>query len=210
MKKITIALFLAGYLFATQVSAQNSVFGAKGGLNFSNMTVEGNNDQNLKFGFHAGVFNKISISEFFAVQPELLYSGKGFKNNFDNIIFVDGEAKFNLNYIDFPVKLVYNLAPDFDFHFGPYVGYLASANVETNAEVLDYFDVSTQDELDRDNFKTFDVGLTAGMGFTLDPVILGFNYNLGLTKVAKDDRPTEEMLGDARNTVIQVFVGIMF
>jgi hypothetical protein len=48
------------------------------------------------------------------------------------------------------------------------------------------------------------------MGFNLNPVIVGFNYNLGLTKVAKDDRPTEEMLGDARNTVIQVFVGIMF
>jgi hypothetical protein len=192
------------------LSAQNSGFGAKGGLNFSNMTVEGNNDQNLKFGFHAGVFNKISISESFAVQPELLYSGKGFKNNFDDNIFADGEAKFNLNYIDLPVKLVYNLAPDFEFQFGPYISYLASANVETNAEVLNYFDVSTQDDLDRDNFKTFDVGLTAGMGFNLNPVIVGFNYNLGLTKVAKDDRPTEEMLGDARNTVIQVFVGIMF
>jgi hypothetical protein len=210
MNKLIILVLGAGMLFALNLSAQNSGFGAKGGLNFSNMTVEGNNDQNLKFGFHAGVFNKISISESFAVQPELLYSGKGFKNNFDDNIFADGEAKFNLNYIDLPVKLVYNLAPDFEFQFGPYISYLASANVETNAEVLNYFDVSTQDELDRDNFKTFDVGLTAGMGFNLNPVIVGFNYNLGLTKVAKDDRPTEEMLGDARNTVIQVFVGIMF
>lgn len=210
MKKISIVLLVAGIFLASEIVAQNSGFGAKGGLSFSNMTVEGNNDQNLKFGFHAGIFNKFSISENFAVQPELLYSVKGFKNNFDDNVFADGEAKFNLNYIDVPVKLVYNLAPDFDFHFGPYVGFLAGANVETNAEVLDYFNVNSQDELDRDNFNALDIGLTAGMGFTLDPVILGFNYNVGLTKVAKNDRPTEEMLGDARNTVIQVFVGIMF
>lgn len=210
MKKISIVLLVAGIFLASNIAAQNSGFGAKGGLSFSNMTVEGNNDQNLKFGFHAGVFNKFSISENFAIQPELLYSVKGFKNNFDDNVFADGEAKFNLNYIDLPVKLVYNLAPDFDFHFGPYVGYLAGANVETNAEVLDYFNVNSQEELDRDNFNAFDIGLTAGMGFTLDPVILGFNYNMGLTKVAKDDQPTEEMLGDARNAVIQVFVGIMF
>lgn len=210
MKKISIVLLVAGIFLASNIAAQNSGFGAKGGLSFSNMTVEGNNDQNLKFGFHAGIFNKFSISENFAIQPELLYSVKGFKNNFDDNVFAGGEAKFNLNYIDVPVKLVYNLAPDFDFHFGPYVGYLAGANVETNAEVLDYFNVNSQDELDRDNFNAFDIGLTAGMGFTLDPVILGFNYNMGLTKVAKDDRPTEEMLGDARNAVIQVFVGIMF
>jgi hypothetical protein len=106
MNKLIILVLGAGMLFALNLSAQNSGFGAKGGLNFSNMTVEGNNDQNLKFGFHAGVFNKISISESFAVQPELLYSGKGFKNNFDDNIFADGEAKFNLNYIDLPVKLV--------------------------------------------------------------------------------------------------------
>jgi len=210
MKKISIVLLVAGIFLASNIAAQNSGFGAKGGLSFSNMTVEGNNDQNLKFGFHAGVFNKFSISENFAIQPELLYSVKGFKNNFDDNVFADGEAKFNLNYIDLPVKLVYNLAPDFDFHFGPYVGYLVGANVETNAEVLDYFNVNSQEELDRDNFNAFDIGLTAGMGFTLDPVILGFNYNMGLTKVAKDDQPTEEMLGDARNAVIQVFVGIMF
>ena len=174
------------------------------------MTVDNNNDQNLKAGFHAGVFNKIGITESFAIQPELLYSSKGFKNNYDNSAIADGETKFNLNYIDLPVKLVYNLSRDFEFQFGPYFSYLAGANVDTDAEVLEFFNIDATDELDRENFNAFEVGLTGGLGFTIDPLVFGFNYNLGLTQVAKDDEPTEVMLGDAKNTVIQVYAGILF
>lgn len=212
MKKQTKFLFL--FLIFTSVSiytfAQSSGFGAKGGLNLSNMTVEGNNDSNLKAGFHVGVFNKIGISESFSIQPELLYSAKGFKYNYDESAIADGETKFNLNYIDVPVKLVFNLSRDFEFQLGPYFSYLAGANVDTDAEVLEFFNIDSTDELDRENFNAFEFGLTGGLGFTLDPLVLGFNYNLGLTQVAKDDEPTEAMLGDAKNTVIQVYAGILF
>ena len=174
------------------------------------MTVEGNNDSNLKYGFHVGLFDKMMVNESFAVQPELLYTSKGFKNNFDQSLIADGQADFNLNYIEVPVKLVYNLSEDFEFQFGPYFSYLVNANVDTDAEVLDFFDINTNDDINRDYFNAFDVGLTAGLGFTLDPLVLGFNYNLGLTSVAKDDKPTQLMLGDARNTVIQIYAGIIF
>lgn len=212
MKRLTKILFLSLILISasTYTMAQNSRFGLKGGLNLSNMTVEGNNDQNLKTGFHAGIFNKIGITESFSIQPELLYSAKGFKYNYDNSAIADGETKFNLNYIDLPVKLVFNLSRDFEFQLGPYFSYLAGANVDTDAEVLEFFNIDTTDELDRENFNSFEVGLTGGLGFTIDPLVFGFNYNLGLTKVAKDNEPTEEMLGDAKNTVIQVYAGILF
>jgi hypothetical protein len=174
------------------------------------MTVEGNNDNNLKFGLHAGIFDKIMITEAFALQPELLYSSKGLKNNYDESLIADGETRFNLNYIDLPVKLVYYLAEDFSFQFGPYVGYLVNANADTDAEVLNFFDINSEDEIDRGRFNTIDFGLTGGLGFELDPLVIGFNYNFGLTQVAKNDDLSEEMLGDARNTVIQVYAGILF
>ncbi|MFW6259391.1 MAG: porin family protein [Tangfeifania sp.] len=212
MKKQTKFLFL--FLIFTSVSiytfGQSSGFGLKGGLNLSNMTVEGNDDSNLKAGFHLGVFNKIGITESFSIQPELLYSAKGFKYNYDNSAIADGETKFNLNYIDLPVKLVFNLSRDFEFQLGPYFSYLAGANVDTDAQVLEFFNIDSTDELDRENFNAFEAGLTGGLGFTIDPLVFGFNYNLGLTQVAKDDEPTEAMLGDAKNTVIQVYAGILF
>lgn len=202
---LVLILFISGSTYS-----QYSHFGMKGGLNLSNMTVEGNNDNNLKYGFHIGVFNKMMITEYFALQPELLYSTKGFKNNFDENLIADGEAQFNLNYIDLPVKLVYNLSEDFAFQFGPYISYLASANVETDAEVLDFFDIDSEEELDRENFNALDYGLTAGLDFLLEPVILGFNYNLGLRQVAKEDKISKNILGDAKNTVIKVYAGIYF
>ena len=212
MRNLSKILFLSLILssFSLYTFGQNSQFGFKGGLNLSNMTVEGNDDSNLKAGFHAGIFNKIGITESFAIQPEVLYSSKGFKLNYDDNAIADGETKFNLNYIDVPVKLVFNLSRDFEFQLGPYFSYLAGANVETDAQVLDYFNIDSTDELDRENFNAFEVGLTGGLGFTIDPLVFGFNYNLGLTQVAKDDEPTEAMLGDAKNTVIQVYAGILF
>lgn len=202
-----MALFTIG--LGSIVYAQKSTSGIKGGLNFSSLSTDGNNDKNLKMGFHAGVFSKIPLSESFAIQPELLYSGKGIKLNYDESTVANGETKFNLNYIDLPVKFVFNLSEDFEFQIGPYFSYLVNANVDTDA---DFFggDVVSQDELDRDHFHSVDYGLSAGLGFDLDPMIFGFNYNLGLRQVAKDNDMSYDMLGDAKNTVIQVYVGLKF
>ena len=208
MKKfIVITLMLLG--FGSQMYAQNSYSGIKGGLNLASLSADGNSDKNLKMGFHAGVFTKIPLSESLAIQPELLYSGKGIKLNFDESMVADGEAKFNLHYIDLPVKLVFNLAEDFSFEVGPYVSYLMSANVDTDGEVFGA-DFTSEDELDRDHFNSIDYGFSAGLGFDLDPMIVGFNYNLGLKQVANSNDVAEDLIGDAKNMVIQAYVGFKF
>ena len=208
MKKIIlIAILTLG--FGTMIYAQNGATGIKGGINFSSLSTDGNDDKNLKMGFNAGVFTKIPVSESFAIQPELLYSAKGIKLNYDESAIADGETKFNLNYIDVPVKLVFNLSEDFEFQFGPYVSYLINANTDTDAEFFGG-EFDSNDELDRDHFNTLDYGLTAGLGFDLDPMIFGLSYNLGLKQVAKDDDISYDLLGDAKNMVIQAYVGLKF
>lgn len=202
-------LLIAVLLISASAHAQFSQYGVKAGLNLSNMTIDGSNDRNLRTGFHAGVFSRMGISEFFSVQPELLYTTKGFTNSYD-IAVAEGEVDFNLNYIEIPVNLVYHLAEDFSFQFGPYIGYLLTANVETTNEVLNFFDFDTDSDIDRDNFKSFDFGVTAGLEFQLDPILLGFKYNLGLMNVAEDNLPGT-LLGDkSKNTVIQIYAGILF
>jgi len=210
MNKLIILSTLLCLLVSPALKAQESVTGIKGGLNLSSLTTDGNDDKNLKLGFHAGLYNKIAISESFAIQPELLYSVKGMKLDYDNSSIADGETKFNLNYIDLPVKLVFNLSEDFEFQAGPYVSYLVSANLDTDAEVLDYFQIDSEDEIDRENFNTLDYGLSFGLGFDLQSILVGFNYNLGLNQVAKDDEPSYDLLGDAKNSVIQVYAALRF
>ena len=193
----------------TMIYAQNSASGIKGGINLSSLSTDGNNDKNLKVGLNAGVFTKIPVSESFAIQPELLYSAKGLKLNYDESTLGNGETKFNLNYIEVPVKLVFNLSEDFEFQLGPYFSYLVNANTKTDGEILGG-EFDSNNELDRDHFNTFDYGLTAGLGFGLDPMIFGFNYNLGQRQVAKDNDLSYDLLGDAKNMVIQLYVGLKF
>ncbi len=209
--KIIIPFFLAFLLVSTAIYGQESYSGIKGGLNLSNLTSDdGDYDDNMKAGFHVGVFNKIAVNEGFAIQPELLYSLKGLKIDYDGSAVAKGDSKFNLHYIDLPVKLVLNLSENFDLQFGPYVSYLIAANIDNDAEIFDGIDVDSNEELDRDHFNLIDYGLTAGIGFDLDPLLIGLNYNLGLNPVAKDGEPARELLGNAKNTTIMVSVGFKF
>jgi len=99
---------------------------------------------------------------------------------------------------------------DFNFHLGPYAGMLAKAKIETDNELLDYIQVDESENIDRDVFNTFDYGISMGLGFIVEPVRIGFNYNLGLNHVAKEDDSMESLLGDAKNNVIQVYLGFSF
>lgn len=205
--KILTTLFLGFICFNTY--SQENAFGIKGGLNLAFMSVDDANDNNIIPGFHAGVWGKLMITENFGIQPEVLYSMKGVKTTYDNII-AEGESKLNVNYIDIPVYLVFNLSEDFDFHLGPFIGLVMNAKVETDTEVLDFFDVDSEDDIDKDNFNNLDFGISGGLGFVLKPVTLGFNYNLSLAEAAKEDRPIERLIGDARNNVIQIYIGFTF
>ncbi|HCX99588.1 MAG TPA: hypothetical protein DG754_05555, partial [Bacteroidales bacterium] len=95
-------------------------------------------------------------------------------------------------------------------HQIPYVGYLVNAKAETNAEVLDFWNIGSEDEIDRKQFKAFDYGLSMGLGLNLDPLVIGVNYNLGLTTVADEDKISDNILGDSKNSVIQIYMGIRF
>ncbi len=208
MKTKIFSMTLLALFLISAIQAQESSVGIKGGLNLSTMSTDGNNDENLKAGFHVGVFNKIALSESFAIQPEVMYSSKGLKISYEDAAFVEGETKFTLHYIDVPVKLVFNLSRDFEFQFGPYVGYLMQAKI-TNDGSLAGIPIESDDEIDRDNFKSLDYGLTAGLGFDLDPLIIGVNYNLGLSKVADGD-VAKMLLDDAKNNVIMLSAGLKF
>ncbi len=209
MKKLKILTVIAALCLPNMLMAQEAETGIKGGLNLSTLSVDGSDDSNLKAGFHAGVYSKIPMSSYFAIQPELMYSGKGVKVNYDESAVASGESQFNLHYIDLPVLLVFNLSEDFSIQAGPYVSYLIGANTETDASFFGA-DIDSEDELDRDHFQSLDYGFSAGLGFDLNPLLFGFRYNIGLQQVAKDDDVSYDLLGDAKNSVIQLFVGLKF
>lgn len=186
--------------------------GIKAGLNLSQLYVDQPNveDENMKLGLNFGLFGKIPINNFLAVQPEVLYSNVGSKityggSNLENLLGIEpGEVRFNLNYIQVPIGLAANLGP-LNIHAGPYLSYLLSANVRD----LQSSDLSTTDlvELDTDDFNTLDYGVMFGVGFDVGGVTIGARYNHGLREVGNSGI-AGQLTENSKNGVGQIYIGI--
>ena len=59
-----------------------------------------------------------------------------------------------------------------------------------------------------DAFNKFDAGLTAGLSFNFNKVLLGIRYNQGFMNVTKEN--AQLLLGDGKNGVGQVSFGYRF
>src|SRR5690606_18301155 len=181
MKKLFLPVLFFSVVALSSAQESNS-FGIKGGVNFSNLYTEEVDDRNLLFGFNAGLVAVLPFGEFLAIQPEILFSGKGAELKYNNA-FVEGKAKFRLNYIEVPVLLRVNLTNSFSIQAGPYIAYLIDANVknETNNELFDF-----EENLDTDDFKKFDYGLSGGVELEFSPISIGARYNYGVANVGKE------------------------
>lgn len=195
---ILTILLLSGAVVSS--TAQDRRMGVKGGLNLSNLHIDEVDDENARVGFHIGVYGQIFSTETFAIQPELLYTTKGTKTEWTGAI--DQTVTFKLNYLELPVLAVFKLGEAAEIHVGPYVGYLLSANIDTEGDLG-----GTSEELDRDHFKSFDFGLTGGFGLNFGAVQVGARYNYGLSEIADSD-VAELTLGDSKNSCAQVYVAL--
>ena len=185
MKKI---LLTAAAVFAFSfANAQDVKFGAKAGLNFSSLAnAEGAKTQ---VGFHLGGYATISVSDKFAVQPELLYSAQGAK-------FEGGSL--NLSYINIPVMAKFNVADKFNLEVGPQIGLLMSATAKSSAGSLDV----------KEGYKTMDFGLNFGAGYDVaENINVGLRYCLGLSQLEKELASGETA---TKNTNIQLSLGYRF
>lgn len=218
MKKITLTL-LGLVAFSTSALAQQEVkFGPKAGVNFANITGKDAEDNKMLIGFHVGAFAEIKFNDKFAIQPEILYSAQGAKQEGSQTIAgvtSSYEATAKTSYINVPIMAKYYVAPSFAVELGPYVGFLMSSDLESKSTIGS---ATAEDETDMKDFtNSIDFGLGAGVSYNLDNgFFIGARYNLGLTKIGKDSSQTiggmeisTEAL-DTKNAVIQVGVGYKF
>lgn len=181
--------------------------GIKGGLNLTNLYVADVSNESMKVGWNAGVFAKLPVTKGFSIQPELLYSLKGAKENYNNFVQGSGEYRFNLGYLELPVLAVVNLAPNFNLHLGGYAAYLVNANIKnvnTQGTVVGATDLSTGD------FNRWDAGLVGGLGFDIENFTLGARYNYGLAHIGKNDNLTGALTKNSKNAGISIYVGFGF
>ncbi|WP_452224710.1 porin family protein [Lacinutrix chionoecetis] len=207
MKKLLFAAAIAVLGF-TSANAQEVKFGVKAGVNFA--TIGGDiEDVDGRTSFHAGGVAEIMVSEKFSVQPEVLYSSQGVSEEYTEEFFgeeVKYEDKLKLDYIYVPVMAKFYVAEGLSLQAGPQVGFLISAEAESEVTV----DGETEsDSFDaKDSFKGIDFGVGLGAGYKLDNGLnFSARYNLGLSNISDNDDADDFSI---QNNVIQVSIGFMF
>ncbi len=120
-------------------------------------------DLDGRTGLFIGGFADITLSnEQFHIQPEVLYSTEGSEDTEANFIRILGIGKY------YPIE-------GLSLEAGPQFG----------------IRVSAEDTVE-DNTKSFDFGLSFGMGYEVEDIGLVFNarYNAGIANLGKDDLDT--------------------
>ena len=196
MKKI---LLTAAALFAfTFANAQETKFGVKAGLNLGTLSGDIENafvdsDMNMRPSFHVGGFAEIKLSDKFAVQPELLYSIEGAKQD------VDGESEkliWDLQYLNVPVMAKYYATEQLSIEAGPQIGFLMKAEAT--------FDGDTVADFKDDSKSTaISLGFGAGYNFT-ENIFASARYTLGMTNIIDQDD------FDSKSNVLAISVGYKF
>ena len=182
-------------LLLTQVEAQaQATVGIRAGLNVTNITLDNLPNKSERFGFHAGIFANLPVVvDFISLQPELSYSAKGAAFE-----VLNERQTLNMNYVDFLLPVAFKLG-SIDIQVGPFASYLISTPdytlFEDNTVVLDAF-------------KKFDAGLTAGLSYNFNKMLIGIRYNQGFMDVTKDN--AKSILGSGKNAVGQVSLGFRF
>lgn len=218
MKKqlVILATFLTAVAAAPTVHAQGIRIGVKGGANLSNLSGDLTNEDRYenKFGFHGGVMLNVGLLDdgFLSIQPEVLFSQKGFTYADDEFTIGGNRFKYDgdvtYNYIDVPVLLKIKAGSVY-FEAGPQYSYLLKVKndfkITSNGNPV----TQTSNTSDLDNINRNEIGYAAGLGYQSEGGFLfGLRYNGSFTDFGKDGYQDADTR-NARNSVFQASVGFL-
>jgi hypothetical protein len=146
-------------------------FGLKIGSNYSNIyDSNGENfDAKGKFGLAGGVFMAIPISKFLGVQPEVLFSQKGYKQT-GTFLGNTYDLTRTTDYIDIPLLLSIKPVNFLTIQLGPQFSFLTKQkDVFKNALAT----VEQQDEFKNTNIRKNIFCAVGGLDVNIDRVVIG-------------------------------------
>lgn len=167
---VTISL-TNGNAQSTTDNRETMSFGLKLGTNFSNVYDSDNEDfvADGKFGLAAGAFVSIPFGKFIGIQPEILYSQKGFKST-GTYLGSSYEMTRTTNFIDVPVLFAVKPIAQVTLLFGPQFSYLLKQKDEFTGGNISS---TQQQEFDNDDITKNIMGLTGGADINVDNMVFG-------------------------------------
>lgn len=186
-----------------------TVFGVKAGMNVSRITGDDSPvSADSHLGFHAGILTRLSLTDSFIFQPELLYTQKGYNRK-----YLDGSVEHKIrnsfDYVELPALVKFNIDAG-TVAIQPYAGMAASyvVNAKSKVTIIDG-NVSTTTDYDvKDDVNTFGFGFLVGADVVVAQKFLaGGRYNFGVTNIYKSGYAGGN---DIQNGVLMLSLGYMF
>ena len=177
-------------------------FGLKAGANYSN--IYDSEDQKFnadyKFGLAAGVFLAIPFGKYLGIQPEILFSQKGYKSA-GTILTIPYEFTHTTDYIDVPLLLTIKPSAFVTLLAGPQYSFLIKQKDEFTSG---NFTEDQEQEFRNDKSVLCVLG---GIDFNLNPFVIGTRAGWDLQKNNGDGTSTNPRY---KNFWYQATLGIKF
>lgn len=146
-------------------------FGAKAGANLSNVYDSEGDDfvADSKVGFAVGGFASIPIIKWFGIQPEILFSQKGFKST-GTYLGSTYEMTRTTNFIDVPILASFKPIENVSILFGPQFSFLSKQTDDFQGGTI-----STTEEqaFSNANLRKNIFGLTSGVDLNFSYLVVG-------------------------------------
>jgi hypothetical protein len=171
MKKycFLVVAFIAGNLSAR---AQVEI-GLKAGMNVNTVKYRKAEPNTASIGFNVGVLTQITVNKSFFIQPELLYSVKGYRST---LVGYNGYTTSRLNYINLPILAGFPISQQLAFLIGPEFGYMVKAAYKEGGATLNATDL----------YQRFDWGLDLGATYKFTPALgVEVRYNYGFRGIVR-------------------------
>jgi hypothetical protein len=212
MKK-NVFTFLACLLIANTINAQgtdsdsrdNIHIGIKAGANYSNIyDSEGEEyEADGKIGFAGGLFLSLPLGKYVGIQPEVLFSQKGFKAT-SSVLGSDVGLTRTTNYIDIPIFLAIKPSRMLTLLVGPQYSYLIKQkDVFTNPIT----DIEVTQDFEADDIRKNTLCMVGGIDITLSSIVIGARVGMDLYNNNGDGTSTTPRY---KNAWAQATVGFRF
>ncbi|UOQ65957.1 porin family protein [Hymenobacter volaticus] len=183
--------------------SRNNGFGIKGGLNLIDLhgsDTENYSDlSNLKT-YHVGVYAQFGLNDKVSIQPEILFSRKGFDDRASSTGSNNPVRETRLDYVQVPVLFVYNFLDNVSVHVGPQASLLVRVK-----------DQGVEKGISGAGFHSLDYGVVGGLEARVGPARVGARYDLGLAKIYDDPSASgRQAFSNVKNGAFQLYVGIGF
>ena len=185
---LSVALLISQFMMA------QFHIGVKAGANITKVYGKSFKEQ-FEYGYNAGGFAEIKLSDKFSFQPEVLFNqytstlDSNYKSIYENVITSD-QSKVKLNYLTIPLLLDYKFLGPIHLQAGPQFGILMNQdkNFLQNGEAA---------------FKSGDFSMALGAQVKIAQFRFTGRYLIGLNNINDIDNQDKWT-----NQVIQLSVGI--